>query len=88
LVTRYKIENNGTTLKAVRVGEHTEFFRSGDEWCRPVNVTTGPDGALYVCDIYRRWIDHARFFQEEFVKTHDMREGEMQGRIWRIVPRG
>ena len=88
LVTRYKIEPNGASLKATRVGEHTEFFRSGDEWTRPVNVTTGPDGAMYICDMYRRYIDHARFFPEEFVKTHDMREGENQGRIWRIVPKG
>ncbi|MDB6117225.1 MAG: rane-bound dehydrogenase domain protein [Verrucomicrobiaceae bacterium] len=88
LITRYKVEPNGASLKATRVGKNTEFFRSGDEWCRPVNVTTGPDGALYVCDMYRRYIDHARFFPEEFVKTHDMREGEKQGRIWRIVPKG
>ena len=88
LVTRYKVEPNGASLKATRVGKNTEFFRSGDEWCRPVNVTTGPDGALYICDMYRHWIDHARFFPEEFVKTHDMREGENQGRIWRIVPKG
>jgi len=70
------------------VGERTEFFRSSDEWCRPVNFTTGPDGAIYICDIYRRWIDHARFFPEEFVKNHDMRQGENEGRIWRIVPKG
>jgi putative membrane-bound dehydrogenase-like protein len=88
LITRYRIEPHGSSLKATRVGERTEFFRSGDEWCRPVNVTTGPDGAIYVCDIYRRWIDHARFFPEEFVKANDMRQGEQQGRIWRIVPKG
>lgn len=88
LVTRYRIEENGASLRAVRVGERTEFFRSSDEWCRPVNFTTGPDGAIYICDIYRRWIDHARFFPEDFVKTHDMREGEAHGRIWRIVPKG
>ncbi|HEY1050583.1 MAG TPA: PVC-type heme-binding CxxCH protein [Prosthecobacter sp.] len=88
LVTRYKVEPNGASLKATRVGERTEFFRSADEWSRPVNFTTGPDGAIYVCDIYRRWIDHARFFPEEFVKTHDMRQGENHGRIWRIVPKG
>ncbi|HCN76802.1 MAG TPA: hypothetical protein DIT13_06360 [Verrucomicrobiales bacterium] len=88
LVTRYKIEPNGASLKATRVGERTEFFRSGDEWSRPVNFTTGPDGAIYVCDIYRRWIDHARFFPEDFVKANDMRQGEHQGRIWRIVPAG
>ena len=88
LVTRYKIEPNGASLKATRVGDRTEFFRSSDEWSRPVNFTTGPDGAIYICDIYRRWIDHARFFPEEFVKTHDMRQGENQGRIWRVVPKG
>ena len=88
LVTRYKVEPNGASLRATRVGERTEFFRSSDEWCRPVNFTTGPDEAIYICDIYRRWIDHARFFPEEFVKSHDMRQGEMEGRIWRIVPKG
>ena len=88
LVTRYKIEPNGASLKATRVGDRTEFFRSSDEWSRPVNFTTGPDGAIYICDIYRRWIDHARFFPEEFVKTHDMRQGENHGRIWRVVPKG
>jgi putative membrane-bound dehydrogenase-like protein len=88
LITRYKVEPNGASLKATRVGERTEFFRSSDEWSRPVNFTTGPDGAIYVCDIYRRWIDHARFFPEEFVKAHDMRQGENEGRIWRIVPKG
>jgi putative membrane-bound dehydrogenase-like protein len=87
LVTRYKVEPNGASLKATRVGDRTEFFRSSDEWCRPVNFTTGPDGAIYICDIYRRWIDHARFFPEEFVKTHDMRQGENHGRIWRVVPK-
>lgn len=88
LVTRYKIEPNRASLKATRVGDRAEFFRSSDEWCRPVNFTTGPDGAIYICDIYRRWIDHARFFPEEFVKTHDMRQGENHGRIWRVVPKG
>lgn len=88
LMVRYHPEPKGASFKATRVGEHTEFFRSRDEWCRPVNVTTGPDGAMYVCDIYRRYIDHARFFPEEFAKTHDMRQGENEGRIWRVVPKG
>ncbi len=87
-VIRYHPEPNGASLKATRVGDHTEFFRSHDEWTRPVNITTGPDGALYVCDIYRQYIDHARFFPEDFAKTHNMRAGENEGRIWRIVPKG
>ena len=87
-VIRYHVEPNGASLKATRVGDHTEFFRSRDEWTRPVNVTTGPDGALYVCDMYRQYIDHARFFPESFSTTHDMRKGENEGRIWRVVPKG
>lgn len=89
LITRFrKPEPAGSSLKSGRVGELTEFFRSRDEWCRPVNLTTGPDGALYVCDIYRQYIDHARFFPDDFVKQHDMRSGEHHGRIWKIVPKG
>lgn len=87
LITRYHPpKNKGTSLITERIGQGTEFFRSRDEWCRPVNLTVGPDGALYMCDIYRRFIDHARFFPESFINTHDMRAGEHQGRIWRIVP--
>ena len=87
-IVRYHPEPNGASLKASRVGDHKEFFGSRDEWTRPVNVTTGPDGALYICDMYRRYIDHARYFPEEFVKSHDMRQGENEGRIWRVVPKG
>ena len=89
LVSRFhQPKPDGASLASDRVGNLTEFFRSRDEWCRPVNLTTGPDGALYICDIYRQYIDHARFFPDEFVKTHDMRSGEGEGRIWRIVPKG
>lgn len=87
-VVRYHVEPNGASLKATRVGDHKEFFRSHDEWTRPVNVTTGPDGALYICDMYRQYIDHARFFPEAFVKSHNIRAGDTEGRIWRIVPKG
>lgn len=89
LITHYPTPTNkGTSLSTQRLGQNTEFFRSRDEWCRPVNLFTGPDGALYVCDIYRQYIDHARFFPDEFLKTHDIRAGEHQGRIWRIIPKG
>lgn len=89
LISRFqKPAAAGGSLTTARVGNQTEFFRSRDEWCRPVNITTGPDGALYVCDIYRRFIDHSRFFPDDFVDSHDMRAGENEGRIWKIVPKG
>ncbi|MDF1861864.1 MAG: DUF1080 domain-containing protein [Verrucomicrobiales bacterium] len=88
LVTRNKLVQNGASFTAERVGEDREFLASADEWSRPVQVRNGPDGALYVVDMYRRFIDHARFFPEEFSKAHFMRAGFDQGRIWRIVPKG
>lgn len=90
LVTRAKLIPNGASMKAerVRIGERTEFLRSSDEWFRPVNLRNGPDGALYVCDMYRRFIDHSRFFPEEFSQEHYMRAGFDHGRIYRIVPKG
>jgi putative membrane-bound dehydrogenase-like protein len=88
LVTRNRLVPNGASFTAERVGEKRDFLVSGDEWSRPVNVRSGPDGALYVVDMYRRFIDHARFFPEDFAKSHYMRAGFDQGRIWRLVPKG
>lgn len=88
LVTRNHLVPNGASFTAERVGKGRDFLVSGDEWTRPVQVRNGPDGALYVCDMYRRFIDHARFFPEDFAKSHYMRAGFDQGRIWRVVPKG
>lgn len=88
LVTRNRLVPRGASFVAERVGEEREFLASADEWSRPVQVRNGPDGALYVVDMYRRFIDHARFFPEEFAQSHYMRAGFDQGRIWRIVPKG
>lgn len=88
LVTRNQLVQNGASYTAERVGEKKDFLVSGDEWVRPVNVRNGPDGALYVCDMYRRFIDHSRFFPEDFSEAHYMRAGVDQGRIWRLVPKG
>ncbi|MDF1740165.1 MAG: DUF1080 domain-containing protein [Verrucomicrobiales bacterium] len=88
LVTRNKLVKQGASYTAERVGETRDFLASGDEWSRPVQVRNGPDGALYVVDMYRRFIDHARFFPEDFANSHYMRAGLDQGRIWRIVKKG
>jgi putative membrane-bound dehydrogenase-like protein len=88
LVTRNRLVPNGASFIAERVGDKRDFLVSADEWSRPVNVRNGPDGALYICDMYRRYIDHARFFPEAFAKTNYMRAGFDHGRIWRLAPKG
>ena len=88
LITRSTLKSDGGSLKTERVGEKQDFLVSSDAWARPVNMRNSPDGALYFCDMYRRFIDHARFFPEEFSKSHYMRAGVDQGRIYRLVPKG
>jgi putative membrane-bound dehydrogenase-like protein len=88
LVTRNRLVPNGASFIADRVGKKRDFLTSSDEWTRPVQIRNGPDGALYICDMYRRFIDHARFFPEDFVDTNYMRAGLDHGRIWRLVPKG
>ncbi len=88
LITRSKLISKGASFDVERVGRDREFLASDDDWSRPVHVRNGPDGALYVCDMYRRFIDHAMFFPEEFQKTNYLRAGFDHGRIWRIVPKG
>lgn len=88
LIVRYDMIPDGAAMKAERMGENRDFLASRDEWSRPVNLRNGPDGALYICDMYRRFVDHARFFPEEFSKSHYMRAGVDQGRIYRMVSKG
>src|SRR5262249_41847598 len=48
---------NGATFIAKRGDAECEFFASTDTWCRPVWLTLGPDGAIYVLDFYREVIE-------------------------------
>ena len=66
-----------------------DFLASEDRWCRPVMVRTGPDGALWVADMYRYMIEHPQWLpqngKEELLPHY--REGDDKGRIWRVVKR-
>src|SRR5262249_12885248 len=48
----------------------------------------GPDGALYVVDMYRAVIEHPEFMPPELKDRPDLTLGKDRGRIWRIVPAG
>jgi putative membrane-bound dehydrogenase-like protein len=63
-----------------------EFLASTDGWFRPVRVRTGPDGALWVVDMYRFVIEHPRWIPAEDLARIDVRAGDTLGRIYRIQP--
>lgn len=71
--------------------EKSEFLASTDELFRPVNLTTGPDGALYIADMYHGIIQH-RFFLTSYLRGQAQDRGIDKvvdhGRIWRVVPDG
>lgn len=90
LVRRYRLDTNGATFKAQRPeGEaEREFFASKDNWTRPVQIRTGPDGALYIVDMYRAVIEHTRWIPADRLAKIDPRAGDTMGRIYRLVPAG
>ncbi len=80
-----RLEPNGATFTAVPLIKGHEFLASKDDWCRPVYVTRGLDGALYLCDMYRKVIEHPDYLPEEVRKHADFESGRTMGRIWRIT---
>lgn len=64
----------------------SEFLSSSDNWFRPVMVRTGPDGAIWVADMYRAVIEHTEWIPLDWQKRLDLRAGSDRGRIYRLVP--
>ena len=63
--------------------EHLDdFVTCDDPFFRPIAMTMGPDGCLYVIDWYNKIISH-----NEVARNHPDRD-KQSGRIWRIKPKG
>lgn len=88
LVTRSIVESQpySPALTARRARPTADFLASSDTWFRPASLRTGPDGALYLADMYRMWVEHPKFLPPEIAARIDWRAGDDKGRIWRIVP--
>ncbi len=63
-----------------------EFLVSADPWFRPVNFYSGPDGNLYILDMYRQHIETPLSIPEDLKAEMDFYKGMDKGRIYRIVP--
>jgi putative membrane-bound dehydrogenase-like protein len=87
LVHRRVLVPRGVTFEARRGEEGKEFLASTDPWFHPVYFAAGPDGALYVVDFYRQFVEHPGYVPEEMRNKVDWRIGAGHGRIWRIRPK-
>ena len=89
LVKRYRLDEENGVVNATQAYEGSEFLASTDERFRPVNLLTGPDGALYVVDFYRGIVQHRIYMTTWLRKQVDDRGLDQpvgMGRIWRVVP--
>jgi putative membrane-bound dehydrogenase-like protein len=65
-----------------RLERLADFVTCDDPFFRPIAMTMGPDGCLYVIDWYNKIISH-----NEVARNHPDRD-KQSGRIWRIKPKG
>ena len=88
LIKRNIVEENDLSLTAHDPNPGKEFLASTDERFRPVYLATGPDGALYVADMYRGLIQYGAYVTPYLRKQTVERKLDQPvnlGRIWRIV---
>lgn len=89
LIRRAKIEKAEgiTTLKNAYPG--SEFILSTDPLFRPVNIKTGPDGSVYIVDMYHGIIQEATWTQAGSylrgkIQQYGLDKVIARGRIWRL----
>jgi mono/diheme cytochrome c family protein/glucose/arabinose dehydrogenase len=91
LVKRNVIKEVGALLEAYDPNPGREFLASTDERFRPVHATVGPDGALYLADMYQGIVQHGSYmtpYLKEQTEKRGLASPGHMGRIWRIVPKG
>jgi len=90
LVHREVVARDGVSFKSRRAGDEdrSEFLASSDNWFRPTTIRVGPDGALWVADMYRETIEHPEWIPDDWEKRLDLRAGHDQGHIYRVYPIG
>jgi putative membrane-bound dehydrogenase-like protein len=82
-----QLQPDGPVFRASRTRNKVEFLATSDRHSRPVNLRVGPDGALYVVDMYRAVIEHPEWIPDELEKDMDLFAGSDQGRIYRVTPK-
>ncbi|MFM8587967.1 MAG: PVC-type heme-binding CxxCH protein [Bacteroidota bacterium] len=81
-----KIKQDQSALKATRLYNEKEFLATSDRSSRPVNLKVGPDGNMYLIDMYREVIEHPEWIPDEMEKTLNINSGKDKGRIYKIYP--
>ena len=89
LVKRNIIEGDGYPFAGRQAYSEKEFLASSDERFRPVSLYNGPDGALYIVDMYRGIIQHKAYLTDYLkgeIRRRELSEPLHYGRIYKVVP--
>ena len=70
----------------------SEFIRSTDPLFRPVDMTTAPDGTMYITDMYRGIIQESQWsgpgtYLRQRIDQYALDKVVKHGRIWRLTLR-
>lgn len=88
LIKRNLLSDQELTLSAKFAYEDREFLASTDERFRPSNLYNGPDGTLWVVDLYRGIAQYGQFmtaYLKRDTLERGLEKGIHLGRIYRIV---
>lgn len=90
LIKRNILEDKGNIVVGRQAYAGKEFLSSADERFRPVTLYNGPDGALYVMDMYRGIIQHKTYLTDYLkneIKSRKLAQPLNCGRIYKIIPK-
>ncbi len=88
LVKRNLLTFNGPMTFAKQAWNDREFLASLDEGFRPVNLSHGPDGAMYIVDMHRGIIQHSAYmtsYLRERIADRGLDTVIGMGRILKVV---
>ncbi|MCB0630220.1 MAG: hypothetical protein KDD15_10815, partial [Lewinella sp.] len=91
LVKRNIVQESGYMLSAHSAYKDFEVLASTDERFRPISLASGPDGALYIVDMYRGIIQHGPYmtpYLREVTLARKLDKPINMGRIWRLTVDG
>ena len=90
IVRRIRAEKKEGLTYLRNVYPNNEFIKSLDPLFRPVDVTTAPDGTVYITDMYHGIIQVGNFagpgtYLRARIQQYDLDKIIHKGRIWRLV---
>ena len=89
LIRRARIVKDGGLTQLRNAYPGAEFIASTDPLFRPINITTAPDGSIYIADMYHGIIQESNWtrpysYLRRKIEQYQLDKIIAHGRIWRL----